>query len=215
MGILDENAINEKRKEGERSERARLRKERREKMKRDGLTFWADFKKFITKGNVLDMAVAVVVASAFNAIVNGLVKNIITPIMTYFTSGVSIEEWKYVLKEAVLDAEGAVVEAEVSILYGIWIQTIVDFLIIAFSIFVAVRVIRKAERAINAREIAKQEALAAEKKAAEDAAAAKIKEEADLIAKEEKALRDEFYQNVREQSELLKKISESIDKKQL
>ena len=68
--------------------------------------FFTDFKKFITKGNVLDLAVAVVMATAFNAIVSGLVKYIITPLITYATSGVSINEWEWVIREAVTDAAG-------------------------------------------------------------------------------------------------------------
>ena len=125
------------------------------KIKKEKSTFWSDFKKFITKGNVLDMAVAVVVATAFNAIVTGLVKNIITPCVTYLTSGVSIDEWKYVLREAVpavLDEAGEVVTAEVTeiaILYGVWIQTIVDFLIIAFSIFVFIRIVANMQKKMN------------------------------------------------------------------
>ena len=63
-----------------------------------GKGFFSDFKKFITKGNVLDLAVAVVIGAAFNAITYCLVKNIITPVMTYFTSGVSINEWEVVLR---------------------------------------------------------------------------------------------------------------------
>ena len=89
-----------------REEKKALRKAKKAEKKANHVSFWSDFKKFVTKGNVLDMAVAVVVATAFNAIVNGLVKYIITPAMSYFTSGVSINEWEYVLREEVLNAEG-------------------------------------------------------------------------------------------------------------
>ena len=75
--------------------------------------FFTDFKKFITKGNVLDLAVAVVMATAFNAIVSGLVKYIITPLITYATSGVSINEWEWVIREAVTDAAGKEVSAKI------------------------------------------------------------------------------------------------------
>jgi large conductance mechanosensitive channel len=208
MGELDKKAMNEKIAEGEKAERKALRKRQKELLKKEKVSFWADFKKFITKGNVLDLAVAVVISTAFNAIVNGLVKNIITPFVTYFTSGVSINEWEYVLREEVLDAEGAVEVAKISIQYGLWLQAIVDFLIIALSVFAAVRLIRKAERRLNAKEIAKKEAEAAKKKAEDDAKAA----EAKAIAEAEKAARDEFYANVKEQSALLREIRESLKK---
>ena len=212
MGEADKKAMEAKIKEAEKRERKELRKRQKELMKKEKVSFFADFKKFITKGNVLDLAVAVVISTAFNAIVNGLVKNIITPFVTYFTSGVSIDEWEYVLRPEVLDAEGAVEAAKISIQYGLWLQTIVDFLIIALSVFAAVRIIRKAERKLNAKEIAKQEAEAAQKKAEEDAKAAEAKAQADAAAAEEKAIRDEFYANIREQSELLRDIRASLKK---
>ncbi len=177
-----------------------------------GKSFFSDFKAFIMKGNVLDLAVAVVVGAAFNAITNGLVKNIITPIMTYFTSGVSIDEWEVVLKEAVLDEAGAVLTEKISIQYGLWLQTIIDFIIIAFSVFLVVRIIRNAEKRMNAKKIAEDEAAAAAKKAEEDAAAAKKAEEDAAKAAEEKALMDEYYANVREQAKLLREISEKLNK---
>ena len=212
MGEADKKAMEAKIKEAEKRERKEFRKRQKELMKKEKVSFFADFKKFITKGNVLDLAVAVVISTAFNAIVNGLVKNIITPFVTYFTSGVSIDEWEYVLRSEVLDAEGAVEVAKISIQYGLWLQTIVDFLIIALSVFAAVRIIRKTERKLNAKEIAKQEAEAAQKKAEEDAKAAEAKAQADAAAAEEKAIRDEFYANIREQSELLRDICASLKK---
>ena len=188
--------------------RKEKKKEIKEKIKKDKVSFWADFKKFVTKGNVLDLAVAVVIGAAFNAIVNGLVKYIITPAMSYFTSGASIDEWEYVLREEVLDAAGEVELAKISIQYGLWLQAIIDFIIIAFSIFVVVRVIKKAERKLNAKEIAEKEAADAKKKAEDDAKAAAEK----AMIEADRAARDEFYANVREQSALLREIKESMNK---
>lgn len=187
-------------------------KARKEKIKKEKVSFFTDFKKFITKGNVLDMAVAVVVATAFNAIVNGLVKQIITPLVTYFTSGVSINEWEYVLREEVLNAEGAVEVSKISIQYGLWLQSILDFLIIAFTVFVLVRVIKGMERKLNAKEIAKKEAEAAAQKAEADAKAAAEAAAAAEKAAAEQAIKDEFYANVREQAALLREIRDSMKK---
>ncbi|MBQ2766181.1 MAG: large conductance mechanosensitive channel protein MscL [Clostridia bacterium] len=177
------------------------------KAKTQKVTFFSDFKAFITKGNVLDMAVGVVVGTAFNAIVNGLVKNIITPVMTYFTSGVAIDDWKYVLREAVPadEAAGTAEVAEIAIAYGLWIQAIIDFFIIALCVFAAVRFIKSMERRLNAKEIAKAEAEAAEKKAADDAKAAEAQAQADAKAAAEKAALEEFYANIREIRDSLKK----------
>ena len=208
MGRADREVMDARIREGEEKMRKEKRKEQKEKLKKEKISFFTDFKKFITKGNVLDLAVAVVIGSAFNAIVTGLVKNIITPAMTYFTSGASIDEWEYVLRPETLDEAGEVLEAEISIHYGLWIQTIIDFLIIAFCIFVAVRIIKKLERKLNAKEIAIAEAEAAKKKAEADAKAAA--EKAQLEA--DKAARDEFYANVREQSALLREIKENLKK---
>ena len=181
MSREDMKVINERVEKAEKEERRLMRKRQKELLKKEKVSFFADFKKFITKGNVLDLAVGVVIGSAFNAIVNGLVKYIITPFVTYFTSGVSIDEWEYVLRPEVLDAEGAVETAKISIQYGLWLQAILDFFIIALSVFVAVRVIRSMERKLNAKEIAKQEAEAAQKKAEDEAKAAEAKAAEDAV----------------------------------
>lgn len=212
MGRADREALEEKIRKGEEREMKEKIKEKKAKIKKERVSFFSDFKKFITKGNVLDMAVAVVVATAFNAIVNGLVKQIITPLVTFFTSGVSINEWEYVLREEVLDAEGVVEVSKISIQYGLWLQSILDFLIIAFTVFVLVRVIKGMERKLNAKEIAKKEAEAAALKAEADAKAAAEAAAAAEKAAAEQAIKDEFYANVREQAALLREIRDSVKK---
>ena len=173
------------------------------KIKAENVSFFTDFKKFITKGNVLDMAVGVVIGTAFNAIVTGLVKNIITPLMEMATNGIAIEDWKWVLEPEVLDEAGAVVTPEVAVTYGLWLQAIIDFFIIALCIFAAVRFIKSLERKMNAKEIAKAEAEAAAKSEADAKAAA----DAAAAADAEKAALAEFYANVKEQTELLRELS--------
>lgn len=106
-------------------------------------TFFSDFKAFIAKGNVIDMAVGVVIGGAFKDIVNALVNNIIMPLVGLITGGKSVADLKWVIKEAVVDAEGAVIEAENALLYGDFIQKIIDFLLIAFCIFCVLRVMMK------------------------------------------------------------------------
>ena len=104
MGIEDQKAIEAKIKQAQKEEKKAMKKRQKELLKKEKISFFADFKKFITKGNVLDLAVAVVISTAFNAIVTGLVKQIITPFVEYLTNGTKIEEWKYILQEDVLDA---------------------------------------------------------------------------------------------------------------
>ena len=191
-------------------EKKALRRQKKEDRKKNG--FWADFKKFITKGNVLDMAVGVVIGTAFNAIVNGLVKQVIMPFTSYFTTGVSIDEWKWVLREAVEATETTEAVTEIAVQYGLWLQSIIDFLIIAFTVFVVVRIIRNTERRLKAKELAEEAEAAAAKKAADDTKAAEAKAAADAKAAAEKAIIDEYYANIREQSKLLREIAESVKK---
>ena len=117
--------------------------------------FVQDFKEFISKGNVIDMAVGVIVGGAFNKIVNSLVADVIMPLVGLAMGGLDVSEMKYVLNEAVLDAEGAVVQAENALMYGNFLQTVIDFFIIALTVFVALRVFTKLQRKRKTEEEAK------------------------------------------------------------
>ena len=171
-------------------------------------TFGADFKKFISRGNVVDMAVGVVVGGAFSKIVTGFVNYIINPFVGMFLKSGSLDSIKTIITPAELDEAGEVVKAEVAILWGTWAQTIIDFLIIAFCIFCVVRVINKIRDKANEKEaLAKAEADAAAKKAADEKAAADA-EAAKAKAEEEAA----FRASIMKQTELLAEISKSLKK---
>ncbi len=102
--------------------------------------FIEDFKAFALKGNVVDMAVGVIVGGAFGKIVSSLVNDILMPVITACTGGAGYANMKYVIKEGhEATAAGAAAVEEVAINYGMFIQNIVDFFIIALSIFVALR----------------------------------------------------------------------------
>lgn len=105
--------------------------------------FLNEFKQFAMKGNVIDMAVGVIIGGAFGKIVSSLVNDIIMPVMSIVTGGDGYKNLKYVITQGQAATETQAAIEEVSINYGIFIQNIVDFLIIAFSIFVALRVIMK------------------------------------------------------------------------
>lgn len=110
--------------------------------------FIADFKEFALKGNVIDMAVGVIVGGAFGKIVSSLVNDIIMPVISLITGGSGYENLKYVIKHGVpASADGSVSAVEeVAIHYGTFIMNIVDFFIIALSIFVAIRLAMKLKK---------------------------------------------------------------------
>lgn len=103
--------------------------------------FIEEFKAFINRGNVIDMAVGVIIGGAFGKITTSLVNDIVMPLIGKLTGGVSVSDWKWVLTEAVLDAEGNVVTPEVAVCYGNLIQTVLDFLLIALVIFCVIKAI--------------------------------------------------------------------------
>lgn len=108
--------------------------------------FGQDFKAFISKGNVVDMAVGVVVGGSFNKIVTSLVNDIIMPLVGLLVGGLNVTDWKWVIKAAELAEDGSVKVAENALLYGNFIQNVIDFLIVAFTIFVVLRVFSKLQR---------------------------------------------------------------------
>ena len=103
--------------------------------------FLEDFKSFALKGNVIEMAVGVIVGGAFGKIVSSLVNDIIMPVITLCTGGTGFENMKFVIRHGIpATEEGQAAVEEVAVHYGTFIQNIVDFFIIAFSIFIAIRV---------------------------------------------------------------------------
>ena len=102
------------------------------------MSFIKDFKAFALKGNVVDMAVGVIIGGAFGKIVTSIVNNIIMPPIGVLTGGMDFTDLKLVLKDAVKEGDQVVSEA-VTLNYGQFIQDVVDFLVIAFCIFLMVK----------------------------------------------------------------------------
>ena len=98
------------------------------------MSFSSEFKEFVSKGNVVDLAVGVVIGASFGKIVNSLVEDIIMPPIGILIGGVNFSDLKIILKQATIDAAGAAVPA-VSINYGNFIQVAFSFVIIALAIF--------------------------------------------------------------------------------
>ena len=112
--------------------------------------FFEEFKKFAMRGNVIDMAVGVVIGGAFGKITTSIVNDIIMPVIGVLTGGLNFGDWKIVLKEAVTslnEAGETVVEAaEVAITFGNTIAVILDFIIIAFAVFCMVKFLNNLHR---------------------------------------------------------------------
>lgn len=96
---------------------------------------WKEFKDFIFTGNVIDFAIAVILAGAVGLMVTGFVNDIIMPIVGSFTGGVDFADLKYVLSPEVKDAAGATVTAENAIRWGAWINTIINLFIVGAVLF--------------------------------------------------------------------------------
>ena len=105
-------------------------------------SFMGEFKTFIARGNVMDMAVGVIIGGAFGKISTSLVNDVIMPLISVLTGGVDFSNWKIVLKAAVAGADGAIdASTEIAIRYGAFLATILDFLIIAFAVFLMLKAI--------------------------------------------------------------------------
>ena len=118
------------------------------------VSFLQDFKAFAMKGNVVDMAVGVIIGGAFGKIVTSLVNDVVMPLIGLAVGGVDFKDLKLMLSDEVLNEAGEVVKAATYMSYGNFLQVTFDFLIIALSIFTVIRLIGKLNR--------KEEAKAAE-----------------------------------------------------
>ena len=181
---------------------------------------WQDFKKFIMRGNVVDMAIGVAVASAFTAIVTAFTKGFITPIIGHITGGIDLSDMKYVLREA--NEELGITEN--AILWGEFLQKVIDFLIIAVVFFIALRIFtavtthyakvkqKIVDKLTDADEIAAAEAEAKAKAEAE--AKAKAEAEAAEAARIECEKCEAEKARLERQEALLTEIRDLLAKKQ-
>lgn len=113
--------------------------------------FFREFKEFAMRGNVIDMAVGVVIGAAFGKIVSSLVNDMIMPLVGVVTGGMNFTDLKWVIQSAVMDGTEAI-KPEVTLNWGAWVQTVVDFLIVAFCIFVMIKFINRMRKLRQAEE---------------------------------------------------------------
>lgn len=191
-------------------------REANKKMGKKSKAFWSDFKKFAVKGNIVDLAIAVVIGAAFNKIVSSLVSCIITPFTSIIIPSGSLTDLKWVLREAVEANEELGIEAvsEVAVTYGQFLQATIDFIVIALSIYVVLKTFMRIKEAFQKRqreEAAERARIAEEKKKADEAAAAEAARIAEAQRKAEEAAlaeqrakeRQEFIDDVAAQADIL------------
>ncbi len=118
--------------------------------------FISDFKAFVMRGNVIDMAVGVIIAGAFGKITTSIVNDVFMPFIGWLIGGFDLSQLNILLKPEVLDEAGAVVEPAVTIGIGTLLVTIIDFLIIAFIVFLIIKMFAKA-RELSEKALAKKE----------------------------------------------------------
>ena len=109
-------------------------------MEKKASGFLSEFKTFIARGNVMDMAVGVIIGGAFGSISASLVNDIIMPLVSMLTGGIDFSAWKLVLKEAVIE-NGEEIAAAVSVNFGTFLATVLNFIIVAFAVFCMIKVI--------------------------------------------------------------------------
>lgn len=109
------------------------------------MKFWNDFKEFAMQGNMVDMAVGIIIGAAFGKIIDSLVSNVIMPPLSLLT-GDRFTELGWVLHPEILGPDGEVIREAITMQYGAFIQALLDFFLIALSIFVVIRLMNKARR---------------------------------------------------------------------
>lgn len=111
------------------------------------MSFLSEFKEFAVRGNVVDLAVAVVIGGAFGKIVTSLVNDIVMPLIGKLVGGVNFNDVALVLTPAQVGPDGKEVAAAVLLRYGAFLQSIIDFVLVAFAIFLAIKVVNRLRRA--------------------------------------------------------------------
>ena len=109
-----------------------------------------EFKNFIMTGNVIDFAVAVIMATALGLVINGFVGDIIMPIVGHFAGGVDFADMKIVLDDAIVGVDGTVTKGENAIMYGKWVNSIINLIIVGFVMFMMVKAYNKTKKPVEA-----------------------------------------------------------------
>lgn len=158
-----------------------MKKEKVKKEKKNRIKgFFTEFKEFISRGNIMTMAVGIIIGGAFNAIVSSLVKDIIMPPVSLLL-GDEVSQLKWILQPEVLGVDGEILQNEIAMTWGVFVQAIINFLLVAFALFLMIKVMNSFHKQA---ELLKQQLMSdEEKKALEEAAAAEEARSAEEAAK--------------------------------
>lgn len=107
------------------------------------MKFLKEFKEFAVKGNMMDMAIGIIIGAAFNKVIDVLVKKVFMPPLSLMTDGLNFQDKKYVLRDAILDTEGAITTQEIAIEYGVLFETFLDFIIVGLTVFLVVKAMNR------------------------------------------------------------------------
>ena len=107
------------------------------------MKLFKEFKDFAVKGNMMVMAIGIIIGAAFNKVIDVLVKQVLMPPLSILTGSINMKDRKIVLKDAVTDAQGKVLTEEVAIGLGAFFEAMIDFLVIGFTIFLVIKVFNK------------------------------------------------------------------------
>jgi len=103
------------------------------------MSLFKEFKEFAVKGNMMDMAIGIIIGASFNKVIEVLVKKIFMPPLSILSNGINFQDRRIVLKDAEVDASGVTLHNEIAIGYGAFAEALLDFLIIGFTIFIVVK----------------------------------------------------------------------------
>lgn len=170
--------------------------------------FFSDFKKFVAKGSIVDLAVALAITTAFNALVNSIVSSFINPLVGTIMGTVGIKDLKYVIRPAVEANEelGIAATNEVAITYGVFLDALINFLIIALSLYLFVKLFLRLQDAIHYHDHELEKAnLEKAKLEAEE----KERQKQEAIAKKEME-REDMIANIQKETDLLIEIRDLL-----
>jgi large conductance mechanosensitive channel len=102
-----------------------------------------EFKEFAVKGNMMDMAIGIIIGAAFNKVIDVLAKQVLLPPLSLLSDGANFQDKKLILREALLDTSGTVITSEVAVEYGALIEVFIDFIIIGFTVFIVVKAMNR------------------------------------------------------------------------
>lgn len=105
--------------------------------------FFKEFKEFAVKGNMMDMAIGIIIGASFNKVIDVLVKKVLMPPLSLMSSGINLQDKKVILRETELDGAGKVLAEEVAIQYGALVEAFIDFIIIGLTVFLVVKAMNR------------------------------------------------------------------------